>query len=73
MNRYEIICKLDKDFLILINKGLIPVHLLAWKTIYETYLKEIKNNKKTVTYLYLADYYNLSEVHIQRIISFMKS
>ena len=71
MNRYEIICKLDKNFLILINKGLLPVHLLAWKTIYETYLKEIKNNKKMVTYLYLSDYYNLSEPQIRNIVKFM--
>jgi hypothetical protein len=73
MNRYEIICKLDKEFIVLIQKGLLPVHFLAWKTIYETYLIEIKENKKMITYLYLADYYNLSETQIRNIIKFMDS
>jgi uncharacterized protein YneF (UPF0154 family) len=73
MTRYDIIKKLDKDFLILINMGLLPVHFLPWKTIYETYLEDIKTNKKTVTYLYLSDYYNLSESQIRNIVRFMKS
>lgn len=73
MNRYEIICKLDKDFLILINKGLLPVHLLAWKTIYEAYVNEMKRNKKMITYLYLADFFNLSETQIRNIVKFMSS
>ena len=73
MNRYEIICKLDKDFLILINKGLLPVHFLGWKTIYETYLIEMESNKKMVTYLYLAEFYNLSETQIRNIVRFMST
>ena len=71
MNRYEIICKLDTDFLILIKQGLIPVHLLGWKTIYEKYLEERKAHKKMVSYLYLSDYYKLSETQIRNIIKFM--
>jgi hypothetical protein len=71
MNTYDFICKLDKDFLILINKGLVPVHLLAWKTIYEKYLEERKAHKKMVSYLYLSDYYNLSETQIRNIVRFM--
>ena len=71
MNRYELICKLDKDFLILIKNGLIPVHLLGWKTIYELYLKEIKFNNKSTTCFLVADEFNLSEKHIRSIVKFM--
>jgi hypothetical protein len=67
------ICKLDKDFILLINKGLLPVHLLAWKTIYEAYKYQIQENKKMVTYLFLADFFNLSETQIRNIIKFMAS
>ena len=73
MSRYEMICKLDKDFILLINKGLLPVHLLAWKTIYEAYKYHIQENKKMVTYLFLADFFNLSETQIRNIIKFMAS
>ena len=55
----------------LIKSGLIPVHLLGWKTIYELYLEEIKFNNKSMTYFLVSDEYNLSESQVRRIVKFM--
>ena len=46
MSRYETIKNLGDDFVKLIGKGLVPVHLLDWKMYYESYLKEAENYRQ---------------------------
>lgn len=79
MTRYETILNLGDDFIKLMGKNLIPVHVLDWKVYYEAYLKEAEilckkygKPKKTRAAGIVADDYKISERNMFYIISFME-
>jgi hypothetical protein len=72
MVNYEFLKKIDyKVFLELVRRGIIPVHIMDYLTVYETYLSEVKTNKKSIAITYCADKYNCSENTIRNVINFM--
>ena len=78
MTRYETITSLGDDFMKLLGKNLIPVHILDWKVYYEAYVKEKEflekkygKNKKTRAVGNVCDTYKISERNLFYIISFM--
>lgn len=80
MTRYETIQHLGEEFIMLISKGFIPVHLLDWKVYYEAYLKEsaLQRTKygrvrKTHVACTIADEFNISERSVFTVIAFMES
>jgi len=80
MNRYETILSLGDNFIKLMGKSLIPVHVLDWKVYYEAYLKqtELLNKqygkpKKTWAAGMVAEEYKISERQMFKIISFMEN
>jgi len=80
MTRYETIQQLGEEFITLISKGFIPIHLLDWKVYYEAYLKETDLRKqrqakvrKTHVACAIADEYNISERTMFTVIAFMQS
>lgn len=79
MTRYETITSLGDDFMKLLGKNLIPVHILDWKVYYEAYLKELDSLqmkygklKKTRAAGIVADNFKISERSIFTIIAFME-
>lgn len=73
-SNYEYIKGLpDNVFLELIKRGFLSIDLMSRITIYECFLSELKNNKKSVAITYTAEKYNLTEKTIYNIINFMKS
>ena len=68
MTRYETITSLGDDFMKLMGKNLIPVHILDWKVYYEAYVKELiilqskyGKLKKTRAAGIVADNFKISE------------
>ena len=79
MNRYETIISLGEDFIKLMGKNLIPVHVLDWKVYYEAYLKETEYHKKhfkkvrkTHMAQLVAESYNITERTMFNVIAFME-
>jgi hypothetical protein len=79
MTRYETIQSLGDDFIKLMGKGLVPVHILDWKVYYEAYLKEADalalyrgRRNKTRAAGNVADTYNISERSMFNVIAFME-
>lgn len=79
MTRYETILSLGDDFIKLMGKNIIPVHILDWKVYYEAYLKEkdvlektYGKNKKTRAATVVADTFKISERNIFKIIAYME-
>ena len=74
MNNYIFIKSInEKLYLELIKRGIIPIHIMDYVLIYETYLKELENNKPTVSVTYISEKFNCSESKIWNIIKFMTS
>ena len=80
MTRYETINSLGDNFIKLMGKSLIPVHILDWKVYYEAYLKqadllikEYGKPKKTRAAGITAAMYNISDRSMFSIIAFMES
>lgn len=79
MTRYQTITALGDNFLSLMGKGIIPVHLLDWKVYYEAYLKEAENlhtryagRQKTMAAAIVADEFDISRRTMFNIIAFME-
>lgn len=74
MNRYEIITQLKtcSNFTQLVASGIVSISIASWLQIYETYLTELKHNDKPTSIQFTADYYNLSNRQIYKVISFME-
>lgn len=73
MENYEFIKSIPQDqFLQMVRRGIIPVHIMDWITMYEFYLNELKSNEKRISLQSAVEYYNCSEVTMYRIIKFMK-
>jgi hypothetical protein len=72
MVNYEFLKSIDyKLFLEYVKRGIIPVHIMDYITVYETFLNEVKTNKKSIAITFCADKYNCSENTIRNIINFM--
>lgn len=72
MVNYEFLKGIDYTlFLEYVKRGIIPVHIMDYITVYETFLNEVKTNKKSIAITYCADKYNCSENTIRNIINFM--
>jgi hypothetical protein len=72
MVNYEFLKSTDyKLFLEYVKRGIISVHIMDYLTVYETYLNEIKTNKKSIAITYCAEKYNCSERTIHNVINFM--
>lgn len=72
MVNYDFLKKIDPLlFLQLVKRGIIPMHVMDYITVYETYLQESKLNKKSISITYCSEKYNCSERTIKRIIEFM--
>lgn len=72
VNRYDIINNLGRDFLLLIQNGIISVALLEHKTMYEDYLDELKINSKSQSKSKISNKYDISLRQINRIIAYME-
>lgn len=79
MTRYETILNLGDDFIKLMGKNIIPVHILDWKVYYEAYLKEMdyhnkhfKKAGKTLVAQQVAENYNITERTVFNVIAFME-
>jgi hypothetical protein len=72
MVNYEFLKATDyKLFLEYVKRGIISVHIMDYLTVYETYLHELKTNKKSIAITYCAEKYNCSERTIHNVINFM--
>ena len=79
MTRYETLISLGEDFVKLVGKNLIPVHVLDWKILYEAYLKEteyhtkyFKKVRKTHMIQLVAENYDITERTMFNVVSFME-
>mgnify|MGYP000867908012 CR=1 FL=1 len=79
MTRYETILSLGDNFIKLMGKSIIPVHILDWKVYYEAYLKEtnyhqkhFKKVRKTHMAQLVAENYNITERTMFNVIAFME-
>ena len=79
MTRYETILNLGDNFIKLMGKSLIPVHVLDWKVYYEAYLKQAEitakeygKPKKTLAAALTAETYSISERSMFNVIAFME-
>lgn len=72
MNNYEFLKKIDaKLYLQFIKRGIIPIHIMDYLTIYECFLYELQSNKKSIAITFCSEKYNCSENTIRNIIKFM--
>ena len=71
-SRYQIIQNLGRDFLILIQNGIISVTLLEHKTMYEDYLDELKNNDRSYSKNKISTKYDISLRQMNRVIAYME-
>ena len=79
MTRYETIINLGDEFIKLMDKNLIPIHILDWKVYYEAYLKQTElllkqygKPRKTWAAGMVADDYQISERTMFNVIAFME-
>jgi len=79
MTRYETITALGDDFMKLMGKNLIPVHILDWKVYYEAYVKELEalsnrynSRQKTIAARIVADEYKITPRTLFNVIGFME-
>lgn len=69
---YEFLNKIDQSlYLELIKRGVIPINIMTYRTIYDAYLNELDKNKKSVAITFCAEKYNVTEKTIYNIINFM--
>lgn len=73
MVNYEFIKSLDYSlFLEMVRRGIIPVTIMDYLTVYEFYLSELKSNSKSMAITLAAEKYNSTEQTIYNIIRYMK-
>ncbi len=80
MTRYQTIINLGDDFIKLMAKSLIPVHILDYKVYYEAYLQQLNHYKKhfkkagkTAAVNQVAEDYNISQRTMFSIVAFMEA
>lgn len=74
-NRYELLkqCKENELFNKLVFCGIISLAIATWYEVYQKYLFLFKTNGKTKSVNLTADYFNLNERTVYRVITFMES
>lgn len=72
MVNYEFIKSLDqKMYLEMVKRGIIPITIMTYLTIYEYYLSELNTNTKAEAITFAADKYNCTEQTIYNVIRYM--
>ena len=73
MVNYEFLKSLDNNtFLEMVRRGIIPVTIMDYLTVYEFYISELNTNSQSTAITSAADKYNCTERTIYNIINFMK-
>jgi len=71
---YEFIKKENETIRKFIKKGLIPIHIMTWKTMYEYYVSERKEGKgKMLSYQNTAKNYNVADETVRKMVYWMNS
>lgn len=71
---YEFLKKEEKTVKKYISKGVMSVHFLTWKTMYEYYISERKEgNSKMESYQNTAENYKVSEATVRNMVYWMNS
>lgn len=70
--RYEVIKSLGRNLLTLIQIGIVPIHILDRKTIYEEYLQYLENNSPAESKKIISAKYDIRLREAQRIVAFME-
>jgi hypothetical protein len=74
MVNYEFIKSIEHNqFLEMVRRGVVHVKVMDWVVVYEFFLNELKNNKKSIAITATAEKYNCSENTIRNLINFMIS
>ena len=71
-NRYKVIKNLGRQFLVLIQLGIIPTQILDYKTIYENYLELLKFNSSSESKKILSKNFDISYRQLSRIVLYME-
>lgn len=72
MNNYTFLKEIPQDkFIQFVKRGIIPISIMDYMTIYDTYLDQMKWHKKGVSITYCADKYNVHENTIRNVVKFM--
>lgn len=74
-NRYELIKAVKEQNLFnqMVYSGVISLNIATWFDVYERYLFLFTTNNKSNAVLHTADYFNLTDRTVYRIISYMES
>lgn len=73
MVNYEFLKSMDqKQFIEMVKRGIISVHVMDYVTVYEFYINELKTNSKTVSIISTAEKFNCHENTIYNIIKFLQ-
>lgn len=72
MKRYELFKELP-NFTKLIASGIVPISMSVKLQVYEKYLEIAKTKKKSIAIKDTADYFDLSDSQIYKVVSFMES
>jgi len=71
MVRYELLKSVNLTSLV--ASGIVGINIATWLQIYDYYITELKTNNKLLSIQFTADYYNISDRSIYRIIAFMEN
>jgi hypothetical protein len=72
MVNYEFIKSIEHNqFLEMVRRGVVPISIMDYLTVYEFFLNELKSTSKSVAITTTADKYNCSEKTIYNVINFM--
>lgn len=72
MERHQLLKQLP-NFTKLIASGIVPLSMSVRLQVYEKYLELLRTNKKAQAIKDTADYFNLSDSQIYKVVSFMES
>lgn len=74
-NRYELLKKVKKENLFnqMVYSGIISLNIATWYDVYEKYIFFTGKNNKSKSILKTADYFNIAERTVYRIITYMES
>lgn len=71
MVRYELLKSINLTPLV--ASGIVGINIATWLQIYDYYKNELQTNNKINSIQFTADYYNISDRSVYRIISFMEN
>lgn len=73
--RYQLMSELRSHNLLkeLVARGVVNFTVVNWLEIYDHYLSECKENQKPIAIQFTADFWNVSERNLYRIISYFEN